>query len=164
MIKLVMGRKIEVKLKLKKKDLEITYGIIRAGNNSVRVIKRAQVLNNFHKGFSSVTIANHVGVSPETARRIAHRYNSKGLEHALYENERPGGKRRLDQIQSSKLIAIACTDPPEGFARWTLDLLQSEAVKQKIVKSVARETIRVLLHRHDIKPWREKNVVYPTTK
>ena len=154
-----MGRKIEVKIKLKEQDRDEINKIIRSGTNSVRVIKRAQILSNFNNGFSSVAIAKHVGVSPETARRIAHRYNSNGIAHALYENERPGAERRLNQSQSSKVIAIACTDPPAGFARWTLDLLQEEVIKKKIVKYVGRETIRILLHRHDLKPWREKNVV-----
>ncbi len=49
--------------------------------------------------------------------------------------------------------------PPEGRARWTVRLLVEEVVKRKLVPRVGRETIRVLLETHDLKPWREKNVV-----
>ena len=50
-------------------------------------------------------------------------------------------------------------DPPRGRARWTVRLVAQEAVKRRLVPSVGRETIRILLLSHDLKPWREKNVV-----
>jgi len=154
-----MGRKIEVTVKLYHKDRKRIYNLMSSGRESVRVIKRAQILNSFHKGFSSIKISEHIGVTPETARRIAHRFNKKGLDHALYENTRPGAERALNQKQSSKIVALACSNAPEGAARWTLELLKTYAIKNKIIKTVGRETIRLLLHSHDIKPWREKNVV-----
>src|SRR5260370_9012040 len=55
---------------------------------------------------------------------------------------------------------MVCSQPPEGQARWTVRLIAEEAVKRKLVPRVGRETIRVLLTSHDLKPWREKNVVY----
>ena len=54
---------------------------------------------------------------------------------------------------------MVCSDPPEGRARWTVRLVAEEAVKRRVVPRVGRETIRVLLLHHDLKPWREKNVV-----
>jgi hypothetical protein len=54
---------------------------------------------------------------------------------------------------------MVCSDPPAGQARWTMWLIAEEAVKRKLVPQVGRETIRVLLSSHDLKPWREKNVV-----
>jgi len=74
-----------------------------------------------------------------------------GLERALYERPRPGKRQRI--------IALACSQPPEGRARWTVRLLAEESVKRKLVPGIGRETIRVLLESHDLKPWREKNVV-----
>jgi hypothetical protein len=49
--------------------------------------------------------------------------------------------------------------PPAGLARWSVRLIATEAVQRKLVPQVGRETIRVLLEGHDLKPWREKNVV-----
>jgi hypothetical protein len=54
---------------------------------------------------------------------------------------------------------MVCGKPPEGRARWTVRLVAEEAVKRKLVPRAGRETIRVLLESHDLKPWREKNVV-----
>jgi len=65
----------------------------------------------------------------------------------------------LDQEQRQRIIAAACSPPPEGRARWTVRLLTEEAIRRKLVPRVGRETIRVLLESHDLKPWREKNVV-----
>ncbi len=56
-------------------------------------------------------------------------------------------------------MAMVCSDPPPGRARWTVRLIAVEAVKRKLAPKVGRATIRVLLLDHDLKPWREKNVV-----
>ena len=61
--------------------------------------------------------------------------------------------------QRQRVIAMVCSDPPAGRARWTVRLVAEEAVKRKLVPKVGRETVRVLLQSHDLKPWREKNVV-----
>jgi hypothetical protein len=54
---------------------------------------------------------------------------------------------------------MVCGSPPEGRARWTVRLVAEEAARRKLVPVVGRETIRVLLQSHELKPWREKNVV-----
>ena len=64
----------------------------------------------------------------------------------------------LDESQKQRLIAMVCSNPPEGRARWTVRLVAEEAVKRKLVPRVGRETIGVLLLSHDLKPWRGKNV------
>jgi putative transposase len=68
-------------------------------------------------------------------------------------------RRALDAGQKQRIIAMVCSDPPEGRARWTVRLVVEEAVKRRLVPRVGTETIRVLLLHHDLKPWREKNVV-----
>jgi hypothetical protein len=62
----------------------------------------------------------------------------------------------LDQQQQQHIIAEVCSPPPEGRARWTVRLLTEEVIKRKLVPYVGRETIRVLLESHDLKPWRKK--------
>jgi len=90
---------------------------------------------------------------------IGQRYRQYGLDRALYDGARPGQPRALDQEQQQCIIAVACSPPPEGRARWTVRLLTEEAIRRKLVPRVGRKTIRVLLESHDLKPWREKNVV-----
>jgi hypothetical protein len=65
----------------------------------------------------------------------------------------------LDDQEKQRIVAMVCSPPPEGQARWTVRLVTEQAVKRKLVPRVGRETIRILLQSHDLKPWREKNVV-----
>ena len=103
-------------------------------------------------------------LTPQAIRKIGHRYKREGLERALYERSRPGAAAVLDASQKRRIIALVCSDPPEGRARWTVRFVTQEAVKRRLVSRVGRETIRTLLLDHDLKPWREKNVVRPRTR
>jgi putative transposase len=150
---------VKIKVKLKKEDELKINKILSSGTQKVRVIKRSRTLQLFNEGKSSPTVGRYVGITPETARRIANNYNNGDLNTALYEKSRPGNARALNQKQASQIIALACTDPPVGYSKWSIELLTTEVKRKKIVKKVGRETIRVLLKSHDLKPWREKNVV-----
>ena len=97
-------------------------------------------------------------------REIGRRYEDQGLDRALYDRERPGAAPLLDPAQRKRIIAMVCSDPPEGLARWTVRLIAEEAVKRKLVPGVGRETIRILLKHDDLQPWREKNVVHRRTR
>jgi putative transposase len=55
---------------------------------------------------------------------------------------------------------MVCGPPPQGRARWNVRLIAEEAVKRKLVPHVGRETIRILLQSHELKPWREKKLVH----
>ena len=104
-------------------------------------------------------LQKHCLLRAKAIRQIAHRYNKGGLDRALYDRQRPGAKPLLDDSQKQRIVAMVCGKPPEGRARWTVRLVAEEAVKRKLVPRAGRETIRVLLESHDLKPWREKNVV-----
>ena len=88
------------------------------------------------------------------------RYREGGLKRALYERPRQGAKRILNSTERQRIIAMVGADPPAGQARWTVRLIAEQAIKRKLVPQVGRETIRILLESHDLKPWREKNVVH----
>ncbi|MGH9629537.1 MAG: IS630 family transposase, partial [Bryobacteraceae bacterium] len=90
---------------------------------------------------------------------VGRRYQQGGMERALYEKQRPGAAEVLDESQKQRLIAMVCSSPPQGRARWTIRLVAEEAVKCKLVPRVGRETVRILLLSHDLKPWREKKWV-----
>ena len=98
-------------------------------------------------------------LSDEGVRKIALRFREGGLEAAVYEGARPGKQPALDKTQQQKVVALACGPPPPGQARWTVRVLAAEAKKRKIVTGIGREAIRIALQHHDLKPWREKNVV-----
>lgn len=150
----------QLKLKLKSSDRTLLKKLLNGGVESVRVVKRARILQLLDTGLSSNKAAAAIGVTPETARKIGWRYKEEGLEGALYERPRPGNAPLLDSSQEAQIVAIACSEPPSGRACWTTTLLAEAAVKKKIVTQISRETIRLVLKHHDLKPWREKNVVY----
>jgi len=133
--------------------------MLNKGWGSARVLRRALVLRQLDRRQTAGQVASQVGVASKTVRAIARRYEEEGLESALYEKPRPGQQRRLDAGQSQRIIAMVCGSPPAGQARWSVRLIAQEAVKRKLVAKVGRETIRILLQTHDLKPWRKKNVV-----
>ena len=112
-----------------------------------------------HAGQAVSEVARGLGTYPREIRRIGWRYLEGGVDHALSEDERHKPSPLLDARAEAQVVALACSAPPEGRARWTVVLLTEEAVRRKIVKTVSRETIRLVLVRHEMKPWREKNVV-----
>lgn len=152
-----MGRRSSVGCSAK--DRQELETLLRGGVERVRVIKRAQVLLQLADGVSPPQAAAAVRVGASTVRRIGRRYRERGLEGALYDRSRPGAEPLLSDSEAQRIIALVCGPPPAGYARWSVRLIASEAVKRKLVDHVGRETIRVLLQRHELKPWREKNVV-----
>jgi hypothetical protein len=68
-----------------------------------------------------------------------------------------GANPRLDSTQRSALVALVSGPPPEGSARWSVWLLTEQAIKRGVVDKVGRETVRLVLAEHELKPWREKN-------
>ena len=147
-----------VHVQLTKKDRK-QIAAMNKGWESARVLRRAVILRELGQGQTAGQVARHVGVASKTVRAIARRYEEEGLESALYEKPRPGQQRVLDAGQSQRIIAMVCSPPPQGAARWSVRLIAQEAVKRKLTRRVGRETIRILLQSHDLKPWREKNVV-----
>jgi transposase len=138
--------------------------LLGAGVQQVRVVLRALALRQLAKGASAPQIAKTIPLTAQAIRNIGHRYQHGGLESALFEKQRPGAAAVLDDSQKQRIIAMVCSDPPEGCARWTVRLVAQEAVKRKLIPRVGRETVRILLLAHDLKPWREKNVVRGRTR
>ena len=153
-----------LRIQVTAKDHKTLEKLLSGGVQQVRVVLRALALLQLTKGVSAPQIARVVPLTPQAIRKIGHRYKQGGLVRALYEKDRPGATPRLEESQRQRIIAMVCSDPPEGRARWTVRLVAEEAVKRKLVPKVGRETIRVLLLHHDLKPWREKNVVRGRTE
>jgi putative transposase len=153
-----------IDFQVSREDQKAIREILRAGIQQVRVVLRAIALEQLTAGQTAPAVSRIVHFSPQAVRRVAHRYKQSGLDGALYERQGRGAKELLDSAEKQRLIAMACSNPPPGQARWTVRLIAEEAVKRKLVPRVGRETIRVLLSSHDLKPWREKNVVHPKAR
>src|ERR1039457_6045321 len=126
-----------VHVQLGKKDRQQIVGMLNKGRESARVLRRALILRQLNQGQTAAQVAGNVGVAPKTMRAIARRYAGP----------------------SQRIIAMVCSEPPAGQARWSVRLIAQEAVRRKLVPKVGRECIRILLKSHDLKPWRKKKLV-----
>jgi transposase len=129
--------------------------IVSGGKHAARKLKRAQILLAAHAGASDDDIATSVAVGGSTVYRTKQRFVLGNLEAALSEEPRPGAGRKLSGKEEALLVATACSKPPQGRARWTLELLADAMVSLTEHVSLSRETVRRRLAENDLKPWRK---------
>jgi transposase len=130
--------------------------LLRGGRHAARTLKRAQILLAADSGVPDEIMAQTLGVGGSTVYRTKRRFVEGNLEKALREEPRPGARRKLTGPEEALLVATACSRPPEGRARWTIELLAGEMVRLTEHESLSRETVRRRLAENELKPWREK--------
>src|SRR5687768_8669484 len=130
--------------------------LLRGGRHAARTLKRAQILLAVDAGMPDETIAQSLGVGGSTVYRTKRRFVEGNLDKALHEEPRPGATRKLSAQEEALLVATACSRPPEGRARWTLELLAGALVRLTAHESLSRETVRRRLAENALKPWREE--------
>ena len=145
---------IRYRVELSQTERAGLIALLAGGKHAVRKLKRAQILWAADAGVDDETIAKSVGVGGSTVYRTKRRFVEGNLEAALNEEPRPGGERKLTGKQEALLVATACSAPPKGRKRWTLELLAGEMVKLTEHDGLSRETIRRRLAENDLKPWR----------
>src|SRR5208283_4802581 len=128
--------------------------MLSGGKLAARKIKRAQILLAADAGIDDEAIASSVSVGGSTVYRTKRRFVEGNLELALSEETRPGAPRKLSGKETALLVATACSSPPAGRKRWTLDLLAGAMVKLTEHEGLSRETVRRRLAEDDLKPWR----------
>lgn len=145
-----MGKKYIVELTQEERTrlLELT----RKGECKARRLKRALVLLSADEGKVDREIATEVRVHEVTIERLRRRFVEGGLEAALSERPRPGAARKLDGHQRAMLVALACSDPPDGRAKWTMQLLADRLVELTELESISDETVRVALKKGGASP------------
>jgi len=129
--------------------------LLSGGKHAARKLKRAQILLAADGGGGDAAIARSVGVGKSTVYRTKRRFVLGNLEAALREEPRPGAGRKLSGKEEALLVATACSRPPAGRARWTLELLAGELVRLTEHANVSRETVRRRLAENHLKPWRK---------
>src|SRR5437879_7647674 len=129
--------------------------MLSGGKHAARKLKRAQILLAADAGSSDDEIARTVAVGGSTVYRTKRRFVEGNLERALSEEQRPGAERKLTGKEEALLVATACASPPQGRARWTLELLAGEMVKLTEHESLSGETVRRRLAENGLKPWRK---------
>jgi transposase len=141
----IMAKRYRVTLTDEERDrLE---GLTRKGTASVRMVRRAQtlLLAAEERRDGDIAAALHIGVA--TVERTRRRCVEEGVEAALRERPRPGARPKLGPKAQAYVVALACTKPPEGRHRWTLQLLADRVVELQLVPDITPEAIRLLLKR-----------------
>jgi transposase len=146
---------VRYRVDLSQAEREQLRALLSGGRHAARKLKRAQILLAADAGTSDEEIAATVGVGGSTVYRTKRRFVLGNLEAALSEEPRPGGERKLTVKQEALLVATACSTPPAGRARWTLELLAGEMVKLTEHAGLSRETVRRRLAENELKPWRK---------
>lgn len=132
--------------------------LVRSGNIKIQVLRRAQILLKADQKLKDPVIAQHLDCNDRTVAEVRKRYSVGGLERALYDEKRPGRPATIEGADKAKIIALACTTPPQGYSHWTLDLLVEHGEV-----ALGRTKVWTILKENKLKPWREKNVVHSKT-
>jgi transposase len=145
---------IRYRVDLTEEEREDLKRLLSAGKCPARKLKRAQILLAADGRASDAEIERTIGASGSTIYRTKRRFVEVNLEAALREEPRPGAERKLTGKEEALLVATACSKPPAGRARWTLELLAGAFVKLTEHARLSRETVRRRLLENDLKPWR----------
>lgn len=135
------------RVSLTDEERERLHDLTRKGAASARMVRRAQtlLLAAEERIDEDIAKALHIGVA--TVERTRRRCVEEGLEAALRERPRPGARPKLGPKEQAMVVALACTKPPEGRERWTMQLLADRVVELRIVPDITDEAIRLLLKR-----------------
>jgi len=124
--------------------------MLAAGTHKTRVLTRARCLLHADDGLTDKQVSQAVGCHPGTVGRFRKRYVEDGL--AAIHRRKPDRvyERKLDGREEAHLIALACSDPPDGRSRWSLHLLAEHlvALNEIDVESISHETVRQVLKKH----------------
>jgi transposase len=150
-----MARRKKYKVILPEEERIFLERFVKTGTAKAREILRARILlltdgSSKGKGKTDPEIAEELDVCIRTVAATRERYVAGGLDRALKDLPRSGQPRRLSGKQEAKLTALACSEPPEGHARWTIRLLADQMVELGIVERVGRETVRQALKKMNL--------------
>lgn len=134
-----MGRQQKCPVRLTDEEREQLRSITRTGKHSARVMQRAQILLWSDEGKQDKEIVALLGCAPLTVASVRERWVK---EKRLDDLPRLGSKPMLDAKQESLLIALACSDAPEGRDEWPMQLLADKLVELKVVERISDETVR----------------------
>ena len=125
-------------------DREFLENLIRKGQHTAKAYRRAMALLELDRGQTYTTVAKTVHVSYPTLLTWAALYKRKGL-NLLEDEPRSGRPIQITGEQRAKLTALACSEPPEGYARWSLRLLADKAVELEYFEHLSHTEVADIL-------------------
>ncbi|HQU83510.1 MAG TPA: helix-turn-helix domain-containing protein [Pyrinomonadaceae bacterium] len=117
----------------------------RSGSSSNRRQTRARILDLLAKQTTPPEIAQLLGCALPTVYNVKRRFLAEGFEAALQERERSGKPPTISGEARARITALACSEAPEGHARWTLRLLADKSVELGFVERISHQTIKQIL-------------------
>ncbi len=132
-------------IKLSPEQRQELENITRKGTIKAQVFKRAQTLLLCDQGFTDAEIREHFKISNPTLKRIRKQFVTEGLEAALYDAARPGRPSIFSGETRAKITALACTQAPAGYAKWSVRLLADKAVELGLVEGISTFTVHDML-------------------
>jgi transposase len=139
---------IKYKVNLNANEKQMLQAIVQKGKSAARSQTRARILLKAAEGLQDQDIIDALNVSPSMVAKTRQRCVEEGPESALKDRPRPGKAPKLTDKQAAHLIAVACSDAPDGHDHWTLRLLADKVVELNYADSCSYETIRQLLKKH----------------
>jgi transposase len=125
--------------------------LVGSGTAPARMLAHARILLKANRGeggagWTDAAIAGALEVGLATVARVRQAYATAGLDAALT-HKAPDREyaRKLDGAQEARLVALTCSTPPDGRARWSLRLLAERVVALEIAEAVSHETVRQVL-------------------
>lgn len=139
-----MARQTET-IELSNEERSSLKTLFSGGSGSNRKHNRARILALLERNTAANEIAALLGCSPTTVYNVKHRYQAEGLESALTEKARSGKPTRITGEQKARITALACSEAPEGHARWTLRLLADKSVELGFIDSISHNHVGAIL-------------------
>lgn len=155
-----MGRKQRYEVNLSQSEQDHLENLLSRGKEKARKLTRARILLKANEGWSDPEIVRALDVGTATIERVRKQYVEEGLDGAL--NRKATSRqqeRKIDGATEAHLIALACSEPPAGAARWTLQLLADGlvALEQVELAAVSKETVRRALKKTNLSLGRRNN-------
>lgn len=125
------GCRPALSIHIARKDHQEPRKLVKGGVQELRVELRALALLQLAENASAPQIAKVIPLTSRAIRGLGHRYQQTGLVGAFYELQRPGAAEVLDNNKKRRIIAMVCSDPPQGRARWPIRLVAEEGVKRE---------------------------------
>jgi transposase len=129
-------------INLTDREREELIRLTTTGRHAARKVMHARILLKADERLKDEKIAEHLDVSVRTVERVRQRCALEGITAALNPRKRPPGKPKLDGEAEARLVQLACSEPPDGRQRWTLQLLADKLVELEVVDSISHETVR----------------------
>jgi transposase len=123
---------------------------VREGKKSSRAITRARVLLLSDEHVPDEEICQQLDVGRVTVYRIRRKYRDGGLAQALHDKRRSGAPSKIDGRVEASLTMLACSAPPEGYGRWTLQLLADKLVELQVIDAISLESVRTALKKTNL--------------